>query len=1035
MKSQGKIAGSKFPKARRGSRKTGLCQKNPPPESEQQHLELLDELNAIIFELDPTTQRCRFVTRRIEGMLGYPAECWLDIPNFWADHIHPEDREQTIEIRRRAYVEKRDFEHEYRMIRADGSVIWLNSSARIVKDDDGHPVLIRGFAVDISDRKRIEEAHGRLSAIIETTTDFVGTIDPDGRLLYINRAGRHMLGIGDDEDISELMIHDFHPTHLGREQKPEYVQAAGRDGVWSGETTFISRDGKRMPVSLVCVLHSSLDGKTRYFSAIAREMRQQKQAEEALREEHNFISAILHTVGALVVVLDREGRIVQFNRACEVATGYTSEEMKGTLLWERLLVPEEALAVQHVFTFLLSEALEKKHVNNWVARDGTRRMISWSNTVIQDDAGCVKYVIGTGIDITEHRRAEEALRETTESLRAIVQSSPLAIISSDLQRRIRIWNPAAERMFGWESSEVIGRPHPHIPPEMKEEYETIRRRVLNGERILNREVIRQKRDGMRFPVSSSMAPLNDASGRVIGIMALQVDVSDRKKAEEALKESEALHRTIVEHSNDMIWTVDAEGRFMFVNRRAEEIGGYKIQDLLGKPFAFIINQEDVGRLSGLLKKVMNGEPQQFEVEIRKHDGGTRSLSVNSAPIYSQGKTIGAVCFGRDITKHKQLEDQLRQSQKMEAVGRLAGGIAHDFNNLLTVITGYGEFLLTRMDIHDPLRRHVEEIEKAGNKAASLTRQLLAFSRRQVLQPKTLDLNSTVIDMNKLLQRLIGEDIRLRTLLDPHLGLVKADPGQLEQVILNLAVNARDAMPEGGALTIETTNVLLNAEFAHEHSDIPPGPYVMIGVSDTGCGMNTDIQSHLFEPFFTTKEQGKGTGLGLSTVFGIVKQSLGTISFKSQVGIGTTFRIYLPRVDEKAESGVNLDDRSDLSRGSETILIAEDEDSVRTLIEEILQTHGYNVLSAANGSEATLMSERHKGPIHLLVTDIIMPQMSGPELARHMTIQRPGMKVLFLSGYANESILEQNSIVSGGSFLQKPFSPETLTLKIREIIES
>jgi nitrogen-specific signal transduction histidine kinase/ActR/RegA family two-component response regulator len=390
-------------------------------------------------------------------------------------------------------------------------------------------------------------------------------------------------------------------------------------------------------------------------------------------------------------------------------------------------------------------------------------------------------------------------------------------------------------------------------------------------------------------------------------------------------------------------------------------------------------------------------------------------------------------IAEDVTERRALEEQLRQSQKMEAVGRLAGGVAHDFNNLLTVIRGYSELMLEEFADSDPLRDEVEEIKKAADRASGLTRQLLAFSRQQVLAPKVLDLNIVVGNMERLLKRLLGENIRLGSSLANELGRVKADPGQIEQVIMNLAVNAKDAMPRGGKLTIETANADLDETYTHEHVGAKPGKYVMLAVSDTGSGMSQDIRQRVFEPFFTTKEIGKGTGLGLSTVYGIVKQSEGYIWVYSEPGRGTSFKVYLPRVDEPADARPAPEPAKSRYRGTETILLVEDEDGVRALVKQVLSRNGYTVLEARHGGEALLHCERRAEEIHLLVTDVVLEQMSGTELSSRLAQLRPGMKVLYISGYTDDAIVH-HGVKEGTHFLQKPFTTEALARKIRQVLD-
>lgn len=386
-------------------------------------------------------------------------------------------------------------------------------------------------------------------------------------------------------------------------------------------------------------------------------------------------------------------------------------------------------------------------------------------------------------------------------------------------------------------------------------------------------------------------------------------------------------------------------------------------------------------------------------------------------------------------ERRRLEEQLRQAQKMEAIGQLAGGVAHDFNNILTAITGYSELLLDELSPDSPLRDDVSEIRKAADRAATLTRQLLAFSRKQILALRVLDLNVLVADMDKLLRRLLGEDVDLVTKLDPALGAVKADPGQLEQVIVNLAVNARDAMPEGGKLTIETRNADLDESYAREHLPVTPGRYVLLAVSDTGTGMSQETQVHLFEPFFSTKEKGKGTGLGLATVYGIVKQSGGYIWCYSEVGHGSTFKVYLPLVEEPAQPLAAPRARTKPARGWETVVVVEDEEGVRLLARRVLKAQGYTVLEATDGAAAVALAREHAGPLHLLLTDVILPASSGRKLADELVTLRPGLKVLYMSGYTEDAIVHRGVLDPGTAFLHKPFSPDDLTLKVREVLDA
>ena len=519
-------------------------------------------------------------------------------------------------------------------------------------------------------------------------------------------------------------------------------------------------------------------------------------------------------------------------------------------------------------------------------------------------------------------------------------------------------------------------------------------------------------------------------------LVLAALATERKVAVEALTESEAHYRVLFERHPNPLWVYDLEtAAFLAVNDAAVQHYGYSRAEFLGMTLEGIRPPEDVERLRTHRSTVDEGLVEAGEWRHRTKDGTIIEVDIARHTLTFAGRPA-ALAIARDITQRKSLEAQLLQAQKMEAVGQLAGGVAHDFNNLLTVILGSADLLLDTLGPDHPEREEAEEIRKAGLRAADLTRQLLAFSRQQVLAPQVLDLNEVVATMDKILRRVIGEDIDLRTVPSRDLRAVRADPGQFEQVVMNLAVNARDAMPSGGKLTIETANVELDEAYAREHAvELKPGHYVMLAVSDTGIGMDVATQARIFEPFFTTKAKGKGTGLGLATVYGIVKQSGGHIWVYSEPGHGTTFKIYLPRVEDAAAPAKATPASIPSLRGSETILLVEDQEEVRRLARRVLEARGYAVLVAASGAEALQVAAAHTGPIHLLATDVIMPGMSGREVGLRLAPARPETKVLYLSGYADESIVHHGVLEPGIAFLQKPFTAEALGRKVREVLDT
>jgi len=515
----------------------------------------------------------------------------------------------------------------------------------------------------------------------------------------------------------------------------------------------------------------------------------------------------------------------------------------------------------------------------------------------------------------------------------------------------------------------------------------------------------------------------------------------RREVEEALQNERQFLRALLESLEVGIVACDRNGILTLFNRATREFHGLPEEPLPPERWAEHLRLFRADGKTPLEKeaiplfRALQGEQvRNAELTIVPADGLSRTVVASGQPILDgHGRNLGAVIAMHDITERKQLEEQLRQSQKMEAVGRLAGGIAHDFNNLLNVITGYGELISERLPQGDPMGAKVDQIKKAAQRAASLTRQLLAFSRKQVIEPRVLDLNALLADLDKMLRRMIGEDIEMSTVEGQPLGRIKADPGQIEQIVMNLVVNARDAMPQGGKLTLGTANVDLDQAFARRNAGARAGAYVLLSVGDTGTGMDPETQSHIFEPFFTTKEMGKGTGLGLATVYGIVKQNNGYIEVESAPGRGACFRVYLPRVQDRAEA-LRARESTAPPQGSETILVVEDEDLVRQVVREALRSFGYTVLETGDAEEGARICKSHAGPIHLLMTDVIMPKMNGRALAKRLTLQRPDLKVLYMSGYTDSAIVQHGVLEPGVSFLQKPFALTALARKVRDVLD-
>jgi PAS domain S-box-containing protein len=525
-------------------------------------------------------------------------------------------------------------------------------------------------------------------------------------------------------------------------------------------------------------------------------------------------------------------------------------------------------------------------------------------------------------------------------------------------------------------------------------------------------------------------------GVPVGIQGIARDVTERKRTLAELRASEDRFGTLVKSAQDIIYSHDFEGNYTSINEIGCRLSGYSAEEVLSMNIADSLTPESVETALKMIDIHLSGQEAPYHrAEIVRKDGSHFPVEIKSWLTYRDGVPYGVEGIARDITERIELEDKLRQSQKLEAVGLLAGGIAHDFNNLLTVITGYSDLTLKRMPAEDPVRKNIEQIKDAGARAAELTGQLLAFSRKQVLKPTVHNLNSVITNIERMLKRIIRESVELKTDLAPDLSNIKADPGQIEQVIMNLAVNARDAMPNGGILTISTCNVSRGPEVLNIQDTCQPGEYVKMTVSDTGEGMSDETKRRMFEPFFTTKELGKGTGLGLATVHGIVKQSGGEIRVSSVVGEGTTFDIFFPCVDDEQEKQQWADRDVIDHSGTETILVVEDDANLRELVKTILVPNGYNVLSAADGSAALEICRTCPGQIHLLLTDVVMPQMSGITVRDRVVELLPDIKVLFMSGYIEESPSDKKLLKTGDALIQKPFNPDSLSKKVREILDA
>jgi PAS domain S-box-containing protein len=1004
-------------------------------------------------------------------------------------------------------------------------------------------------------------------ALFEEAADALFLLDPaTDRLLNVNPVALRLCGFTRTEVMRTPASYLFRSElRGGREQLRE---AAAKTSVFHSRGGYLLRtnqDGVWIPVSLSV---SRLHVRPRTLALItARDVREQREADRRLRSLEGELAQLTASIAACLwsAEIDSGGhwQYRYFSPVVERLTGRPPDYFQaGPTRWESIVHPEDRPAwAAALRRYQGGQSGQEEYRLVWP--DSAVRWVREAVTAgRRGDSGPLR-LDAVVADVTDRRTAEEAAREQRAVLEQVLRHIPCAVFWKDSRSVYLGCNDQSARDVGLASpEEAVGKTDRDMPmtPEEADFYVRCDREVIeSGRPLLNIEETQRRPDGQVATLLTNKVPLRDAAGRIVGVLGAYADITARKRAEEALAQSEGLFRGLVEQALVGIYILQ-DDRLVYFNPRFCEIFGFSQAELLALPCWLDLVAEDDraavgGRLAGALDAVRSAfrgrrkdgaridleaegtrteyhgrpalvgtlldvtEHRRREEELRRREGqlaeaqriahigsfewdpasgltawtdelyriyGVVPQELPPAEVFARhcpaeeqaqvaavvkqsladgrpfeyqhrilrpdgtqgvvrgrggvlddpaGKGVRLVGTIEDITERVALEEQLRQAQKMEAVGRLAGGVAHDFNNLLTVINGYGDLVIGLLPEDHPARDPVAQILRAGERAAALTRQLLAFSRQQLLTLRLLDLNAVVADLDKMLRRLIGEDVELVCLTDPRLGPVKADPGQIEQVLLNLVVNARDAMPTGGRLTIETRRVELDEAYARTHPDARPGPHALVRVTDTGTGMDAATLARIWEPFYTTKGAGKGTGLGLAMVYGIVKQSEGHVAVTSEPGRGSTFRIYLPQAADAGRSAKSNPGAAGVPRGSETVLLAEDEQPVRALTRRVLQGCGYTLLEAGDGVEALQVAAAHDGRIDLLLSDVVMPRMGGRELAERLKALHPVARVLFLSGYTDDAVVRHGVQEDQVAFLQKPFTPARLALKVREVLDS
>jgi two-component system, cell cycle sensor histidine kinase and response regulator CckA len=884
-----------------------------------------------------------------------------------------------------------------------------------------------------SEQSRLERAlansEGFCQVLLDSALDCIVCTDENAGITEFNAAAVRTFRITRQEALGQNWLELLLP--LGAREDCRRQLLATTDGAEVTlvanriETVAVRSDGKEFPAEFTLTrVHN--DHKVTFVARV-RDITARRKAEEALL----WLAAIVESSQDAVIGKNLEGTVISWNKGAEAMYGYAADEIIGQSI-TCLVPPGRKNEVAHILEQLKMGCQIKQFETIRVSKDGRLLNVSLSISPVQDTTGRIIGASAIARDITAEKCAQEALRKATETS---IYSSPVPIVAVDTNRRVTIWNRAAEEVFGWSEQELMGKPLPFIPPDEAEQAKRLHSRLLAGETLTGIEVRRQKKDGSLVTVSISANPLWDEHHKVKGIIGFLNDMTERKNAEEALRRAEEKYRSIFENAVEGIYQATLDGKYLSANPALARMLGFDSPQQLIESRDDIPQQEYINphQRSNFIKAVHeNGIVKNFEYEAYRQDGKKVWLTASARAVCdATGKIRYLEGTVQDITERRELEQQVRQMQKIEAIGRLAGGVAHDFNNILMAISSYTE-LLERKTTEDAPRRYVNEIANAVNRGSALTQGLLTFSRKQLTSPKILDLNELIARQMEMLKRLIPENIVLNFAPGSQIGNVRADPSQIEQAVMNLVINARDAMPSGGTVLVETQRAQLDSEDLETSDSADLRDCVLLSVTDNGCGMDAETKSHLFEPFYTTKEQGKGTGLGLATVFGVVKQSSGHITVWSEPDNGTIFKIFLPRVNE-VPVPERLDEPVESATNGETILLVEDETAVREPAAEYLSQCGYKVLKAANGQQALDLVHKYNGRIDLLLTDIVMPKMSGVELSEKISSIHPETRVAFMSGYSRD-LLSNRELQPNCVLLKKPFQLKALGQCIRQVLD-
>ena len=994
-------------------------------------LQLVDHVPHMLWLADSKGSAIYYNHRWVEWLgatagEGFKANC-LDL-------LHPDDVDRSRAAWELAVQTGAPYRNELRLRRADGDYRWCLAKAAPLRDENGSIQSWIGTTTDIEDLKQAESALRMSELKYRTLIDRIPiplfVYDRETlRYLAVNDAAVAEYGHSREEFL-QMAITDVRPpedvaallemlSNTGNEYHPR--------GIW--------RHIKQSRLVDVEIFAHSVDFDGRPACIIlAPDITERKLAEA----ERHRLSSVIEFSPDFIGIADADQNVLFVNHAGQQLVGITNPEVVlRTSIADYLAEGEHERLLNEMIP-----AVDRDGV--WTGELKYRHFETGSEIVLNctffalpstTDATGSHHFACVSQDITEKKQAEAQLRQTTDLLRAVADETSDAVFVKDREGRYLLFNPAAAGFVGRAIEDVLGYDDTRLfGPEDAHRVMSRDRRVMETGQAETAEE-RLTAAGATRVFLATKAPYRNGQGEIAGVIGVSRDITDRKRAEEVLQLRD---RAIQAVTQGIVITDSSvpDEPIIYASPGFQRLTGYSAEEAIGRSSRFLQGAgTDPVAVATIRKALQERRSVTIELLNYRKDGSEFWNELSISPLVdTDGKLTNFVGTMTDVTKRRQLEEQYRQAQKLEAIGQLAGGIAHDFNNLLTVITCYSDMLLTTTDPEDLAHERLSEIKKAGERAAALTRQLLLFSRKEVQSPKVLDLNDIVQRTEKMLARVIGEDIRLVTVLDPQLGYIKADAGQLEQVLLNLTVNARDAMPKGGKLIIETHNAELDESQTASKVGAQPGLYVSLTVTDSGDGIPPEIREHIFEPFFTTKEWGKGTGLGLPVVHSVVKQSGGHIEVVSEPGRGASFKTYFPRIHDEKSAPDPLPAVEVTSTGDEIILLVEDEEAVRGLGRQILSACGYNVLEASNIDEALAVSATCHAPIDLLVTDVVLPGMSGREIAELLQVIYPQMKVLYVSGYLDDAVVRHGISQESTAFLQKPYSQTTLTQKVRDVLD-